>query len=61
MIDEAELTPPRLLEELIRLLKDPESLASMAQKARALAHADAAASISALIRQFSGKASQPVQ
>ena len=61
MIDEAELTPQRLLEELIRLLKDPEGLAAMAQKARALAHADAAASIAALIRQFSGIAPQAVQ
>ena len=34
MIEEAELTPQRLLEELIRLLKDPEGLAAMAQKAR---------------------------
>jgi UDP-N-acetylglucosamine--N-acetylmuramyl-(pentapeptide) pyrophosphoryl-undecaprenol N-acetylglucosamine transferase len=59
MIEEAELTPQRLLEELIRLFKDPAGLAAMAQKARALAHADAAASIAALIGQFSGKAPQP--
>jgi UDP-N-acetylglucosamine:LPS N-acetylglucosamine transferase len=54
MIEEAELTPQRLLQELIRLLKDSEGLAEMAQKARALAHADAAASIAALIEHFRG-------
>lgn len=52
MIEEGELTPQRLLEELIRLLKDSEGLAEMAQKARSLAHADAAASIAALIQHF---------
>ena len=55
MIEESELTPQRLTEELIRLLKDPEGLAAMAEKARALAHADAAASIAALIQNFQRK------
>ncbi|HEY5256684.1 MAG TPA: glycosyltransferase, partial [Acidobacteriaceae bacterium] len=55
MIEEGELTPQRLTEELIRLLKDPEGLAAMAEKARALAHADAAASIAELIQNFQRK------
>jgi UDP-N-acetylglucosamine--N-acetylmuramyl-(pentapeptide) pyrophosphoryl-undecaprenol N-acetylglucosamine transferase len=57
MIDESELTPERLLHDLIRLLKDPEGLAAMAQKARKLAHADAAASIAALVEQCSRRSS----
>jgi UDP-N-acetylglucosamine--N-acetylmuramyl-(pentapeptide) pyrophosphoryl-undecaprenol N-acetylglucosamine transferase len=54
MIEEKDLTPQRLLEELIRLLKDPQGLAAMSEKARALAHADAAASIAELIQEFRG-------
>ena len=51
MVVEPELTPERLLAELVRLFKDPQGLATMAQKARSLAHADAAASIAALLKQ----------
>jgi UDP-N-acetylglucosamine--N-acetylmuramyl-(pentapeptide) pyrophosphoryl-undecaprenol N-acetylglucosamine transferase len=53
MLVESELTPQRLLEELIRLLQDPTALAAMGQKGRSLAHADAVASIAALIRLLS--------
>lgn len=48
---ESELTPQRLLAELIRLLQDPEGLAAMGHKARNLAHANAAASIASLLKQ----------
>ncbi len=51
MVVEAELTPERLLAELISLFKDPQGLAAMAKKARSLAHANAAASIAALLKQ----------
>ena len=54
MLVEAELTPPRLLAELVRLFRDPKGLACMGQKARSLAHEDAAASIAALIQQLHG-------
>jgi UDP-N-acetylglucosamine--N-acetylmuramyl-(pentapeptide) pyrophosphoryl-undecaprenol N-acetylglucosamine transferase len=51
MLIEAQLTPQRLLTELIQLLQDPQRLAAMGQKARNLAHADAAASIASLLKQ----------
>ncbi|MHB1793640.1 MAG: undecaprenyldiphospho-muramoylpentapeptide beta-N-acetylglucosaminyltransferase [Acidobacteriaceae bacterium] len=51
MLVEAELTPQRLLAELLRLFKDPEALAAMARKARGLAHQNAAASIASLLKQ----------
>lgn len=54
MLVEADLTPPRLLTELVRLFRDPEGLARMAKKARSLAHENAAASIAALLLQFHG-------
>ena len=49
MLVEAELTPQRLLAELLRLFKDPQGLATMARKARGLAHENAAASIASLL------------
>ncbi len=51
MLIESELTPQRLLAELIRLLQDSQYLAAMGQKAYNLAHADAAASIASLLKQ----------
>jgi len=51
MLVESELTPERFLAELIRLLTDPAALAEMGQRARSLAHADAAASIASLLKQ----------
>ena len=51
MLVEPELTPQRLLAELLRLFKDPEGLATMARKARGLAHENAAASIASLLKQ----------
>ncbi len=51
MLVESELTPERFLAELIRLLQHPAALAAMGHNARALAHANAAASIAALLKQ----------
>ncbi|MGH9616585.1 MAG: undecaprenyldiphospho-muramoylpentapeptide beta-N-acetylglucosaminyltransferase [Acidobacteriaceae bacterium] len=51
MLIEADLTPERLLTELVRLFKDTDGLAAMARNARLLAHQNAAASIAALIEQ----------
>ena len=49
MLLQAELTPRRLCRELIPLLRAPEHLAEMGQKARSLAHADATESIVSMI------------
>lgn len=49
MLLQAELTPGRLCRELIPLLRAPEHLAEMGQKARSLAHADATESIVRMI------------
>lgn len=57
LLVESELTPERFLAELIRLLKDPAALAEMGQRARALAHSNAAASIAALIEGISSRSS----
>lgn len=51
MVLETQLTPERLLAELIGLLGNSEALAVMSRNARQLAHADAAAAIVALLKQ----------
>ncbi len=61
MLVEAELTPERLLAELVRLFNDPEGLVAMAQKARSLAHENAAASIASLLLQCGGRVPQSAQ
>jgi UDP-N-acetylglucosamine--N-acetylmuramyl-(pentapeptide) pyrophosphoryl-undecaprenol N-acetylglucosamine transferase len=45
LIPENELSPEQFVDEVIGLLGDPERVAAMATKARALAHPDAAAHI----------------
>jgi UDP-N-acetylglucosamine--N-acetylmuramyl-(pentapeptide) pyrophosphoryl-undecaprenol N-acetylglucosamine transferase len=51
MVLEPELTSERLLTELVRLLENRAALAEMGRKVRQLAHADAAASIVALLKE----------
>lgn len=51
MLLEQDLTPDRLLQELIVLLQDRAKLQSMGNAARALAHPDATQSIVALLQQ----------
>lgn len=45
LVPQAELTPARLAEELISLLRDPATLAGMARASRRLAHPAAAAAV----------------
>lgn len=51
MLLEADLTHERLLAELIDLLRDPIQLTAMGQKARSLAHPDAASAIAAILQR----------
>ncbi|MEO6830225.1 MAG: undecaprenyldiphospho-muramoylpentapeptide beta-N-acetylglucosaminyltransferase [Acidobacteriaceae bacterium] len=51
MLLEPELTPEHLLSELIGLFQSPAELEDMGSKARALAHADAAQAIAAILHQ----------
>ncbi|MGB9148574.1 MAG: undecaprenyldiphospho-muramoylpentapeptide beta-N-acetylglucosaminyltransferase [Acidobacteriaceae bacterium] len=55
MLLELELTPERLLRTLTDLLRSPEKLREMAEKARALAHPDAAERIAAMAMAISGR------
>ncbi|MGB6131154.1 MAG: undecaprenyldiphospho-muramoylpentapeptide beta-N-acetylglucosaminyltransferase [Acidobacteriaceae bacterium] len=55
MLLELELTPERLLRTLTDLLRSPEKLRGMAEKARALAHPDAAERIAAMAMAISGR------
>ena len=53
MMLEADLTPDKLLATLLRLLGDSAGLAAMAERARTLAHPDAAHRIGEIVRQLS--------
>jgi len=55
MLLEPELTPERLLGTLTDLLRSPEKLREMAEKARALAHPDAGERIAAMAMAISGR------
>ncbi|MGC2620301.1 MAG: undecaprenyldiphospho-muramoylpentapeptide beta-N-acetylglucosaminyltransferase [Acidobacteriaceae bacterium] len=52
---EAELTPERLLEALVKLLQEPKRLAQMAENARTLAHPDAAERIAGMVMGLAGR------
>jgi UDP-N-acetylglucosamine--N-acetylmuramyl-(pentapeptide) pyrophosphoryl-undecaprenol N-acetylglucosamine transferase len=52
MMLEADLTPDKLLATLSRLLGDSAGLAAMAERARTLAHPDAAQRIADMVRQL---------
>jgi UDP-N-acetylglucosamine--N-acetylmuramyl-(pentapeptide) pyrophosphoryl-undecaprenol N-acetylglucosamine transferase len=51
MLLEREASPEKLLAELIGLLRNRDRLSAMGEKARPLAHRDAAAAIAALLQQ----------
>lgn len=55
MMLEADLTPDKLLATLVRLLGDSVGLAAMAERARTLAHPDAAHRIGELVQQLAAK------
>ena len=57
MLLEAELTPEALLHTLTELLSQPEKLREMAEKARTLAHPDAAERIAAMAMEIAGRKS----
>lgn len=52
MIIEKEMTPERLLESLVGLLRDPVRLRAMGERARTLAHPDAALRIAEMAREI---------
>jgi len=52
MLIETEMTPDRLLESLVSLLLDPAGLRTMGERARVLAHLDAAVRIAAMAEQI---------
>jgi UDP-N-acetylglucosamine--N-acetylmuramyl-(pentapeptide) pyrophosphoryl-undecaprenol N-acetylglucosamine transferase len=49
LLPEAELTPESLLQTLLQVLRDPAELALMGERARLLAHPDAAERITAMV------------
>jgi UDP-N-acetylglucosamine--N-acetylmuramyl-(pentapeptide) pyrophosphoryl-undecaprenol N-acetylglucosamine transferase len=53
MLIESEMAPDLLLEALISMLKDREALREMGQRARTLAHPDAAKQIAAMVAELS--------
>ena len=55
MLIEAEATPDRLLDSLVAMLKDPATLRAMGEKARSLAHPDAARQIAELAAKLAGR------
>lgn len=54
LIPEAELTPQRLAEAVVALLKDPRRLTMMGVAARALSHPDAALKIARMAAKLAG-------
>jgi UDP-N-acetylglucosamine--N-acetylmuramyl-(pentapeptide) pyrophosphoryl-undecaprenol N-acetylglucosamine transferase len=59
MVPESELTPARLVETIIALLRDRQRLAAMGAAARALAHPDAAREIAAMAARLAGHSGGP--
>jgi UDP-N-acetylglucosamine--N-acetylmuramyl-(pentapeptide) pyrophosphoryl-undecaprenol N-acetylglucosamine transferase len=55
LLPQAELTPERLLETLLKLLDDSSGLAEMGERARLLAHPDASQRIAAMIRRLASR------
>ncbi|MEM6850759.1 MAG: glycosyltransferase, partial [Pseudomonadota bacterium] len=60
-VSEAEATPGRLREEIVRLLQAPERLGEMATTAGAVGRADAAAALADLVASIAGDARAPQQ
>jgi UDP-N-acetylglucosamine--N-acetylmuramyl-(pentapeptide) pyrophosphoryl-undecaprenol N-acetylglucosamine transferase len=56
LIPQAELTPERLAETVVELLSNPARLKEMSERARALAHVDAAARMAGMVAELAGKA-----
>ena len=54
MMLQAQLTAEGLLEELVRLLRSPGTLAEMGVRARGLAHPNAAQDIAAMAARVAG-------
>jgi UDP-N-acetylglucosamine--N-acetylmuramyl-(pentapeptide) pyrophosphoryl-undecaprenol N-acetylglucosamine transferase len=54
LVAQAELTPERLAQELIALLRDPSRLKEMSERARALSHHDAAGRVARMVAELSG-------
>jgi UDP-N-acetylglucosamine--N-acetylmuramyl-(pentapeptide) pyrophosphoryl-undecaprenol N-acetylglucosamine transferase len=52
MLAEAEMTPDRLLGSLVAMLRDPAELRAMGERARILAHPDAASRIAGMASQL---------
>jgi UDP-N-acetylglucosamine--N-acetylmuramyl-(pentapeptide) pyrophosphoryl-undecaprenol N-acetylglucosamine transferase len=53
LVPQAELTPERLAQELIGLLRDPARLKEMSERARALSHHDAAGRVARMVAELS--------
>ncbi|MGE5325825.1 MAG: undecaprenyldiphospho-muramoylpentapeptide beta-N-acetylglucosaminyltransferase [Deltaproteobacteria bacterium] len=54
LVPQTELTPQRLAQTLIELLKDRDRLAQMAERARALSHHDAAGRVARMVGELAG-------
>ena len=55
LIPQAELTPQRLVKTLTDLLGDPQRLREMSERARKLAHVEAAGHIATMVSDLAGK------
>ena len=55
LLPESQMTPEKLLREIVAALTHPERLVSMGEQARTLAHPDAAAKITAMVLALAGK------
>jgi UDP-N-acetylglucosamine--N-acetylmuramyl-(pentapeptide) pyrophosphoryl-undecaprenol N-acetylglucosamine transferase len=54
MMLQADVTPEKLLDELVRLLNDPDTMAEMGRRARTLAHPGAVERIGAMVAGLTG-------
>jgi UDP-N-acetylglucosamine--N-acetylmuramyl-(pentapeptide) pyrophosphoryl-undecaprenol N-acetylglucosamine transferase len=54
LIHELQLTPERFVDAVATLITDPPRLEAMGQRARRLAHADAAAHIASMAARLAG-------
>jgi UDP-N-acetylglucosamine--N-acetylmuramyl-(pentapeptide) pyrophosphoryl-undecaprenol N-acetylglucosamine transferase len=57
LIPQSELTPERLGQTISELLSNPQRLAEMSERARALSHIDAAGRIARMVEELAGTAS----
>lgn len=54
LLPESQMTPEKLLSEIVGALTNPQRLASMGERARTLAHPDAAQRIAGMVVELSG-------